>query len=133
MDDISTATSVNLLEALCKDEHERPKPLKYCERTEQILPSQNNLLQYYLDQFETFTLHNKMKITMSKTKVMKFSRSSKYDFPLEVSFSNDQILEQVGSTRLLGLIIDENLKWDKNTEYISKKVNSKFFLLRNMR
>ena len=79
-------------------------------------------LQFRMNEFENFSKSNKMKINNSKTKVMKFVRSLKYDFPLEVSFSDKVVLEQVETTKLLGIIIAENLKWDPNTEYICKEV-----------
>ena len=131
-DDTSLAVSVNMKEALIIDSQKREKPLKYSERTNHVLPAEQNLLQTNLLDFEDFTHKNKMKINNSKTKVMKFTRSTGYDFPLEVSFSDNTHLEQVKDTKLLGIIISDSLKWDMNTEYICKRAKCKLFLLRNM-
>ena len=133
MDDTSVAVSINLTTALVIDSEQRARPLKYCERTNQILPKENNPLQWKMNEFEIFTKSNKMKINNTKTKVMKFNRSLKYDFPLEVSFSDKVLLEQVETTKLLGIIIAENVKWDPNTEYICKKARSRIYLLRSMK
>ena len=85
MDDSSTAVQIPLDTLLRPDISVRPQPLAYAERTKQILPSSNNMLQMYLEDIEKFAYTNNMKINSSKTKVMKFSRSTSLDFPLEVS------------------------------------------------
>ena len=74
-----------------------------------------------------------MLINTKKTKVMEFNRCSKMDFSREVSLSDNVLLEQVDSIKLLGVMISDSLKWDENTEYICKKTRSKLFLLRSMK
>ena len=99
-----------------------------------FLPKDENLLQMYIEDLENFTKSNGMKINHKKSKVMKFSRSLKCDFPLEIEFNdNNQCLEKIETIKLLGLMISENLKWNENTNYICKKARSKIFLLRNMK
>ena len=68
MDDTSAAVSLNLMVCLANDPESRPKPLKYCERTEQILPKHNNYLQSYINEMESFSDLNKMKINFNETK-----------------------------------------------------------------
>ena len=68
MDDTSAAVSLNLMVCLANDPESRPKPLKYCERTEQILPIHNNYLQSYINEMESFSDLNKMKINFNETK-----------------------------------------------------------------
>ena len=58
--DGTVATSINLKKCLIDDPIERPRPLNYHERTMQVLPPENNLLQYYLDNTEQFTIENIM-------------------------------------------------------------------------
>ena len=70
VDDRSVAVGVNLKSSLIPDPVVRPKPLNYHERTCQVFPSQNNLLQFYLDDTEKFTMENKMKVNPKKTKVI---------------------------------------------------------------
>ena len=82
---------------------------------------------------KNFSSKNGMKINNRKSKVMKFSRSDRANFPLEMSFSNSDVLETIQCFKLLGVILSENLKWDKNTDYICKKARSKIFLLRSMK
>ena len=66
------------------------QPYNYHERTYQVLPPQTNLLQFYLEDTEKFTLEDKMKINPKKTKIMTFNKSRKFDFPPEVHFANKQ-------------------------------------------
>ena len=80
--------SIDLKKCLTDDPVDRPKPLNFHERTNQILPAENNLLQYYLSDTEDFTTSNLMKINNKKSKVMLFNKSRKWDFPPEVGFSD---------------------------------------------
>ena len=46
-----------------------------------------------------------MKINPSKSKIMIFNKSRKYDFPPEMAFQDGNILECVEDAKLLGLYI----------------------------
>ena len=74
-----------------------------------------------------------MKINKDKSKAMKFTRVTKADFPLELSFEDGVVLEVLDEIKLLGIIVQDNLKWNKNTDYICKKARQRIWLLRNMR
>ena len=132
VDDGSVAVSINLKTCLVPDPVVRPKPLNYHERTCQTLPVENNLLQYYLDDTEKFAVENKMKINPRKTKVISFNKSRKFDFPPEVSMSGNQILEVVSEIKLVGVIINHDLRWQKNTNYICQKASEKLWTLRRL-
>ena len=65
---------------------------------------------------------------------MKFNFSRNYDFPPDIHISDfDNNLEVVSETKLLGVIITENLKWGANTEYICKRAYQKMWCLRRMK
>ena len=133
MDDLSVACSIDLRKDLRVDNMKRERPFRFSERTEQILPEALNPLIPILEQFQAFTIENKMKINSSKTKVMKFIRAKSLDFPLEISFSDNTVLEEVTSFKLLGVIVSNSLKWEENTDYICSKARRKRWLLRNMK
>ena len=133
MDDLSTAVSVNLTSDLITDSSERQRPLRFCESFKKILPSENNLLQGHIIEMENFAEVNRMKINRDKSNIMKFSRAVKTDFPLEVYFSNNEILEEISEIKLLGVFIENSLKWTKNTDYICQKARQRIWLLRNMK
>ena len=73
-----------------------------------------------------------MVINKQKTKVITFTKSRKWDFPPELHFLDGSPIEYLQSTKLLGVIDSENLKWYKNTEYICTKAIQKLWLLRRM-
>jgi hypothetical protein len=133
VDDGSVAVSVNLKSSLIPDPVVRPKPLNYHERTCQVLPGQNNLLQFYLEDTEKFTIENKMKVNPRKTKVISFNKSRKFDFPPEVHFSDNLTLEVVSELKLVGVIISDDLRWLKNTDYICQKAAQKLWTLRRLK
>ena len=118
---------------LIYEQNQRERPLKYSERTGHILPESSNSLVTLMKEFEEFSIRNKMKINTNKTKVMKFTRAKSLDFPLEVSFSDGKLLEEVESFKILGVIVNNSLKWDDNTDYICSKARKKLWLLRNMK
>ena len=48
-------------------------------------------------------------------------------------FSNNEILEEISEIKLLGVFIENSLKWTKNTDYICQKARQRIWLLRNMK
>ena len=62
---------------------------------------------------------------------MIFNFTDKYKFTANLKL-NDEKLEVVNQAKLLGLIISDDLKWDKNTEYLVKKAYSRMELLRKV-
>ena len=108
IDDGTVAVSIDLKKCLTNDPAER---LNFHERTNQILPAENNLLQYYLSDTEDFTKSNLMKINSKKSKVMLFNKSRKWDFPPEVGFSDKNNLEVVSEMKLVGVVITSDLRW----------------------
>ena len=65
-----------------------------------------------------------MKINENKSKIMIFNSTKKYQFSSRLSIEN-QNLETVSETKLLGTIITDDLKWNKNTALIVKKANAR--------
>ena len=65
---------------------------------------------------------------------MKFNVAKNHDFPPELTidgFTNN--VEVVTETKLLGIILTNDLKWSSNTEYICKKAYKKLWTLRRMK
>ena len=133
VDDGTVAVSINLKKCLIDDPEMRPEPLNFHERTQQILPHTNNLLQYFLDDTESFTNENKKNINGRKTKVILFNKAHKYDFPPEVSFSDNLNLKVVSDMKLLGVMITSDLKWEKNTQYICQRAMERMWILRRLK
>ena len=70
-----------------------------------------------------------MMINEKKTKTLIFNYTEKYQFTTRLTINNEQI-EVIDSTKLLGTIITNDLKWDSNCKSLVKKANSRMELLR---
>ena len=132
VDDGTVVVSIDLKACLVPDPVDRARPLNYHERTAHILPAANNLLQYYIQDTEQFVNENKMAVNKSKTKVISFTKSRKWDFPPELKFDDGTQIEYISETKLVGVILSEDLKWYKNTLYICQKARQKLWMLRRM-
>ena len=134
VDDHSCAVKINLKNCLDQDPCNRPRPLKYHERTQHILPRYSNFLQNMLDNLHSFTDDNLMKINVQKSKVMLFNTSRNFDFPPELLIpgSND-LLDVIESTKLLGIKLTADLRWSEHTSFLCTKAASKFWMLRRMK
>ena len=126
--------AVNLKHKLVFDPVNRPQPLNHCERNGMILPFSSNPLHDALMDLKDFTDKKLMRIKEKKTNVMKFNFSHKYDFPPEIlieGFKNH--LDVVQQTKLLGVILSDDLKWAANTDYICRKAYERIWILRRMK
>ena len=72
-----------------------------------------------------------MILNQKKTKVMIFNFTDKYKFTTKLEL-NGEILDVVKEAKLLGVIITDDLKWDRNTDYIVKKAYKRMELLRKV-
>ena len=61
-----------------------------------------------------------MILNQKKTKVMISNFTDKYQFWTNIDL-NDENLEVVKQAKILGIMISDDLKLDKNTEYLVKK------------
>ena len=73
-----------------------------------------------------------MVINKEKTKVISFSKSRKWAFPPELQFTDGTPIECISDTRLVGVVVSQDLRWFKNTAYICQKARSKLWMLRRM-
>jgi hypothetical protein len=97
----------------------------------QIIPSSNLRSQHFLDEINLWTKNQKMMINQKKSKTMVFNFTKKYQFSTRLKLEGE-ILDTVSDTKLLGTIVSDDLKWNKNTENIVKKANSRMELLRRV-
>ena len=63
---------------------------------------------------------------------MMFNFAKSHDFPPLFKLGDSDNLKEVQSVKLLGVIIESNLKWQKNTDYICSKTSSKLWILRRL-
>lgn len=128
IDDCSIGAAINMTEALILETEVKARPLTYQERTGHKIMTDHNILQQQLYEFHHFTTSNKFKINEKKSEVMIFNFSKQYAFPPNLSIGNSDISREVKSTKLLGVFIHDNLKWDENTQYICSRASEKLWL-----
>ena len=69
---------------------------------------------------EEYSERNSMQINKKKTKVMVFNPCKAWDFQPALSLDNQE-LDMVEEMRLLGVVIQSDLKWTSNTEQMVVK------------
>ena len=94
-----------------------------------FIPPENLKSKQYLQEIEDWTKSQKMLLNSEKTKSMIFNFTNKYQFASRLSLYDENV-EVLQSTKLLGTIISNDLKWDLNTKEIVKKSNKSMELLR---
>ena len=87
--------------------------------------------QVWLEEISIWTLEQKMKINAKKTKTMLFNFTKDYQFDTRLQIENEKI-DVIKSTKLLGTVITSDLTWDLNTAEIVKKSNARMELLRKV-
>ena len=97
----------------------------------QYIPAANLTSHHWLDQINEWTVNQKMMLNEKKTKTLIFNFTEKYQFSTRIML-NDEIVETLENTRLLGTIISDDLRWELNTKNIVKKANARMELLRRI-
>ena len=97
----------------------------------QFIPGENLRMQSYLDDINKWTKNQKMLVNAQKTKSMIFNFTNDYQFTTRLKLEDHQ-LEVINHTKLLGTIIQDDLKWDLNTQNLIKKANARMQLLRGV-
>ena len=73
-----------------------------------------------------------MRLNTGKTKTILFNTAKNWDFLPEIQVDG-QNLEVVEDYKLLGVMISSDLKWDKNTEHITKKAYNRLWMIRRLK
>ena len=97
----------------------------------QYIPPEHLESQVSLNKINSWTEDNLMKINKYKSKTMLFNFTHKYQFSTRLKLDNE-LLETVTETKLLGTILTSDLKWEKNTNNIIKKAYARMELLRKL-
>ena len=73
-----------------------------------------------------------MSLKKAKTKIQPYNTSRKHNFLLQIQLEND-FLEVVYSTRVLGVQFNSNLRWDDHVNEVTKRAKQKTWLLRRLK
>jgi hypothetical protein len=96
--------------------------------TEIIAKGQNSQMDSFFTELLDWSISNLMNLNASKTKDMIFGSLSD-DPPPQISFQGN-LIERVHTFKLLGIKIDDNLKWNSHINYISSKASSRIHFLK---
>ena len=96
-----------------------------------FIHSEHLKTQEYLNDITNWTNKKIMKINTNKTKLMIFNYTQNHQFTTRITMEDEQI-EIVENTKLLGTHITNDLTWDLNTKHIVNKSNARMQLLRKI-
>ena len=131
LDDLSILEIINLLTVGISSFNLKQQIPNDIGQHNQYIDPHNLKSQEWLDEINDWTHKQKMLVNEKKTKCMIFNFTEKYQFSTRLSINN-QPIEVIDSTRLLGTIITNDLKWEENTAQIVKKANARMELLRKV-
>ena len=133
VDDMTIAEAISMKNQL--DEVPLNKislPDTYHERTGHVLLPENSKVHSMIQKTVQYAENNKMKINYKKTKLMVFNPGTARDIFPRFNFNGDE-LEVVEETKLLGLVIRNDLSWHPNTTYLIGRANRKLWTLRRLK
>ena len=131
VDDLSILEIVNLLTVGITSFNIKQQIPTDIPTHNQFIPPENLDSQEWLNQINEWTKKKKMQINSKKTKTMIFNFTDRFKFSTRLVLENDNV-EVINSTKLLGTEITDDLKWDLNTSKIVKKANMRMELLRRV-
>ena len=98
---------------------------------QKYLPSENFQSQGYLNRIEQWTEDNMMKLNAKKSNVMIFNFTKNFQFTSRLYIENN-LLEVVHETKLLGTLVSSDLTWHANTEMLTKKAYKRMMMLHKL-
>ena len=93
--------------------------------------SANKIINHELSKIYNWLLVNNIKINIEKTNYVLFNYSQKVDFP-EIRIGNG-VISRVGEATFLGVVFDENFKFDSHICCLTKKISKTVGLLSKLR
>ena len=96
-----------------------------------FLPTENFKTQHHLNKMAEWTNKNQMKLNPEKSKYMIINFCTSYQFRTRLNVENS-LMEQVHETRLLGVILQDDLSWNLNTQNLVKRAFSRMIILRKL-
>ena len=131
VDDLTILELVNLLNIGISSHNLRSQVPNDVATHNQLVHPKNLKSQTNLNIINEWTKQKKMLINKEKTKIMIFNYTDQYQFSSRITLDGENV-ENVSETKLLGTIIQNNMKWDSNTSNIVKRANARMILLRKL-
>ena len=128
MDDLSVLEIINLLTIGMCSYNMKAHVASDVISGSTFIPQENLKAQTYLNNISEWTEKQKMKLNKDKTKQMIFNFTDNFQFSTRTTL-NGKNIETTNKTKLLGVVIRDDLKWENNTKLIVKKANARMQLL----
>ena len=131
IDDLSILELINLVSIgistyNCK--HQVPSDI---QTSNIYIPPNNIQTQSSLDKICDWTNRKKMLINADKTKYMIINFNKNFQFTTRLHLEG-KIIHQINQTKLLGIMVDDSLSWQANTDYIVKQAYKRMTILQNL-
>ena len=98
---------------------------------QKYLPPSSYKIQNHLDSITNWSKENLMELNEQKCNYLIFSRTQdKFTTRLKV---NNQLIDQIPVTQLLGVWISEDLSWSKNTKELCRKAYSRMTMITKLK
>ena len=128
MDDLTLLEVIKLLDVGLASHNFKIQVPSNIPQHNQLIKSEHLKTTEYVKEINDWTEKNLMKLNEKKTQQVIFNFNKDKQFTTEVKLKSEP-LEIVKEVKLLGVIITNDLKWDKNTSYLVKKANKKMRML----
>ena len=131
IDDLSIIEIINLISVGISSYNSKVQVPSDIIEENTYIPPENITSQKSLDLIEQWTKNKKMKLNFRKSKYMTFNFTKNYQFSTRLKLENN-LLEEVKETRLLGLILNNQLSWQSNTSFLVKKAYKRMPILHKL-
>ena len=129
---MTIAETIELGEAL-EDipDSEKIRPEAFHARTGETLPGHKSSVYKQLDKMQEYAKSHEMMINLGKTNFILCNISRTHDFQprYEINHKEVEIVEEI---KLLGVIVQSNMKWSPNTIYITEKGFNRLWILKRL-
>ena len=105
--------------------------MKYVDDTSFLASSndpEDQSMQKAVELLQNWCSKNDMRLNTKKTKELIFTFAKKAPEFQPIVLNND-IIEQVDNTKILGLVLSNDLTWNNHVDFMVKKANKRLFLL----
>ena len=120
IDDLSILEILNLISIGISSYNCKQQIPSDIQTENKFMPPENFNSQKYLTQLSEWTEQKKMTINNKKSKYMIVNFTRNYQFNTRLNIEG-KLLNQVPETRLLGVIMDDKLLWQSNTDHLVKQ------------
>ena len=131
IDDLSIIELINLILHGISSYNAKQQVPSDIQMGNKFIHSSHLQTQDHFNKISEWTKGKQMKLNYDKSDYMIFNFSKQYQFNTRL-YMDQNLLSQVKETRLLGVVISDNLKWHSNTASLVSRCYQRMIILRNL-